>query len=347
MRTIPELRVYSETSLAESSTGPATAAASESTPLVASPSSNKLLVVQEARLILYVSHAFSQFSEKAWQFALILFLAAFSNYESLILVSSYGLVSGLAVCLLGSSAGRVVDVFDRMVVAKWFIWIENSCILIATALCFVLLDLHRGEEVPPEPSPDADLLTRHFHGVPSDTVSILLLIGIHVLGSAAKILDRGFLVAVERDWVVVMSEVAVADPATDSKIWLSETNVAMKQIDLSCKVMAPAIAGFVIAAFDKGASSGGDLTGAAILVGAVNAMALVVEFVCMRRIYMLIPELALRTTKEVDKKSEEGGVTSEPILPRPQTLCGVKLPRGIGIYLEQPISWAGLGLGML
>ena len=43
-----------------------------------------------ARKLLYFSHLFDQFSEGTWQFCLVLFLAAFSNYESLVLVSTYG-----------------------------------------------------------------------------------------------------------------------------------------------------------------------------------------------------------------------------------------------------------------
>ena len=156
--------------------------ASETTVLL-----SKSTVVQDdhlnqARRLLYVSHAFSQFSESAWQFALILFLAAFSNYQSLFLISTYGLTSGLSICLFGASAGRFVDTSNRLYAARFFIWTENLGVVIATALCYILLSMER------------DYMY--------DTRSVLLLLGIHFFGSLATILDKGFLVAIERDWVV-------------------------------------------------------------------------------------------------------------------------------------------------
>jgi hypothetical protein len=45
--------------------------------------------LQHARWLLYISHMFNQFSEQAWQFCVALFLAAFTNNRSWILVSSY------------------------------------------------------------------------------------------------------------------------------------------------------------------------------------------------------------------------------------------------------------------
>ena len=74
---------------------------------------------------------------------------------------------------------------------------QNGAVLGATWLCCVLLrTLSDG--------------SRHSWrgGVPTDFSSIFLLAGIHVLGSTAAVLDSGFTVAVERDWIVVMSQCA-------------------------------------------------------------------------------------------------------------------------------------------
>ena len=53
--------------------------------------------VQTARNTLYISHLSAKFTEIAWQFCLILFLSAMTGYQSLFLVSTYGLFSGLIV----------------------------------------------------------------------------------------------------------------------------------------------------------------------------------------------------------------------------------------------------------
>jgi hypothetical protein len=101
---------------------------------------------------------------------------------------------------------------------------------------------------------------------------MICIIGIHILGAVAQVMDQGFLISIERDWVVVLSEAAslsltktsrtnddghetiknTKDLSTNDEVdtvfsqWLSQTNVAMKQIDLCCKVAAPAVAGFLL-----------------------------------------------------------------------------------------------------
>jgi Ferroportin1 (FPN1) len=331
---------------------------------------NIISILNYARRLIYVSHAFSQFSEVAWQFSLILFLAAFTQYKSMILVSTYGMLSWMAVCLFGATAGRFVDGTNRLVAARRFIWCENLAVVLATLLCYRLLLLQqqwRGDDdgddddennndssAAEEDYNDSDNASSSsssssswLHGVPTDRHSLLLLLGIHFFGPLAMLLDKGFLVSMERDWVVVMSEQAAAqggavvvvvatnnnDNSSDDHDdhharktkhanvtaaqarWLSTTNVVMKQIDLTCQIIGPAVVGFVIAAFDStggGApniqhddihnnnnnnttrSASTDLTGAVLLVGFVNIAALVVEYICTARVYHLIPALAIK-----------------------------------------------------
>ena len=396
----------------------------QKTLLLASPQNQNDL--QTARRILYVSHIFAQFSEQAWQFALILFLAAFGHYQSMVLVSTYGLTVGFCVCLFGARAGQLVDTSDRLWAAHFFMAVENASVLLATTLCYFLLQWQPPSATTATTTTSLDLSTldngsnssgsqatgannptdndlppvqlqqSFFYGVSLDTISILLLIGIHIFGPLAQIMDRGFLVAIERDWVVVMSsqvktivthtstatlsrtegEHTSSDETDEStmtstaetthpksnasegddnndtddeirqKQWLSETNVTMRQMDLSAKIIAPAIAGFVIGAFDRqiAASSssstesaatnynisnnenntgtnelpgqGHDLTGAALLVGLVNLAALIIQWICTARIYQLVPALAIKldpqlceeedSSKESEEKGKEG-----------------------------------------
>lgn len=352
----------------------------EQSPLLLNGSRDTADRLKHARRLLYVSHLFSQFSEVAWQFCLILFLAAFANYSSLILVATYGLVSGMAVCLSGSRAGRFVDDENRLFVAQRFIWTENVSVLIATLFCYILLERAKttGDHEPYMAAPDpvwSYWFRSRLDGVPLDGVSVAMLIGIHVLGSIARILDRGFVVAIERDWIVVMSKLAspsygsehaspLSDPSTSEarvpddaeRAWLTKTNVAMKQIDLSCKVVAPAIAGFFIAAFDDGTDPrhGGDLSGAAVLVGLVNAAALIVEYICTARIYAIIPDLAQKEPPRISSrlnlhKDEEESARENDYQP-PQIGCGIcklTIPEGLEIYFEQSISPGGLALSLL
>lgn len=357
--------------------------ADESCRLVHQDASDTVANLGHARRLLFVSHLFSQFSEVAWQFCLILFLAAFSNYSSLILVSTYGLVSGIAVCLSGSKVGWFIDGSNRLFVAQRFIWTENVSVLFATLFCYILLERTKFHDHDMQPytatlDPAWSYWFRsRLDGVPLDTVSVLLLIGIHVLGSTAQILDRGFLVAIERDWIVVMSRLVSPSynsasstsqsflrpngqqshpqhiPDEAERTWLTTTNVAMKQIDLSCKVVAPAIAGFFIAAFDDGTDPrhGGDLSGAAVLVGLVNVAALIVEYVCTARIYALIPDLAQKAPPRPSSRLNlhlEGNEEERSKLPTVGCgACKVVIPEGLEIYFEQSVAPGGLALSLL
>jgi iron-regulated transporter 1 len=327
-------------------------------------------VIPKARRLLYMSHLFCQFSDVSWQFSLVLFLAAFTNYESLLLVSTYGLVSGLTVCLLGSVAGRYIDYSNRLDCAQRFIWTENILVLFATVLSFLLLtrDLPESSVVHGSDDVGSSWLMSRLVGVPLDPLSVVLLVGIHVLGSAAEILSRGFLVAIERDWIVVMAKAAGNNLAlTDTeqqgieKRWLSETNVTMKQIDLSCKVCAPAIVGFVIAAFGTSSNHGKDLRGAALLVGLLNVMALIVEYICTAHIYRLITPLSVKTQVVTDDESRTATTHSSSELEEELTPgatvkfqyetsagCGMlQLPSGLKVYMDQSIAWGGVGFSLL
>jgi iron-regulated transporter 1 len=135
--------------------------------------------------------------------------------------------------------------------------------------------------------------------------------------------------------------------------WLSDTNVSMRQIDLGCKIAAPTVAGLFVALFDDGASSafdhGYDLRGAALLVGGLNALALVVEYICTAKIYHDIPDLALKSVDTVKRRLEPSNQNTIKVVPtrgnRLWMMC--KVPDGLRIYFEQPICWAGFSLALL
>jgi iron-regulated transporter 1 len=308
--------------------------------------------LDNARWLLYISHMFNQFSEQAWQFCVALFLAAFTNNQSLILVTSYGLVTYSTVCFFGSSIGRYIDKSNRLAVARLFIGLENLAVLTATVMCYILL------------SRDKD--TTMISGPLYDTKSVLLLVSIHLLGAVAMILDSGFLVAVERDWIVVMSVVASnihksKDSSTKEeeedntqKEWLSDTNVKMRQIDLSCKILAPAISGILLASLDDGTSEnhGYNLRGATLMIGGVNATALIVEYICTAKIYHEIPELAMKSFGEIaeDKKKSEIKLDNngrEHKNGHTESTSKPKILVDLEVYFSQSICWAGFSLSLL
>lgn len=311
-----------------------------------------------ARRLLYVSHCFAQISDSVWQFSVILFLTAFSNYKSLLLISTYGLACQMSVCLFGASAGRLIDRSNRLVLARVLLCVKKGALLVATLLCYVLLGrLHHTNN---DLSSEDDIQSPSSVGVPVwNVMSVTILVAIHLFGSLAAVLDSGFLVAIERDWLVVMSQVA-----TDTqKQWLSRTNVIMKRIDSVCQSVVPAVTGFVVASFDtkSTASPHVDLIGAVVLVTVTNGISCLIEYGSLSITYYRIPELSFPPQAEQDTPDHND--TNDSPLDEPDALAqgtavGIVYPtnvhgrvtvflRAFGIYFEQAVAPAGMALALL
>ena len=316
---------------------------------------SSLKQLDHARYWIYVSHFFAQFSDEAWQFSLSLFLAAFSNYQSLFLVCSYGIVSQLSICAFGSTSGRFVDETssNRLRTARIFLGTQSLCVLIATACSYYALQRVHEMMLASQPtrratgsspaemdgeSIEGDTEDQASFAWSEDSVTVILVILIHFFGPLAELASQGFLVAMERDWIVAMvpattaplqdeNDQTVASVGTPTEYgtastgrvitgreWLAETNVRMKQLVLTCKVVAPAVAGWVVGVFDRNAnasendtsnhhsasteaatdthdSSSHNLTTAALLVGLVNVTAVAVEYLATARVYYMVPAL--------------------------------------------------------
>lgn len=360
-------------------------------------------VLNHSRILLYISHFCAQFSETAWQFALLLFLGAFVQYQSLLLVSTYGLLSNGAICLFSTYVGyRFIDrSANRWRSVRILIMAQNLCVIVASMQCYLLLRQSNHIHVvtngnhndttttanDPVDNPGSSSPHDHSHVVhsiiPTDLHSILLLIGIHLFGPIANILDRGITVTMERDWVVVMGQVAISfsqaqqppeqtqgddtknattatitnvaaaatTTTTSSSSWLVETNVTMKQIDLCCKILSPAIAGLLIDLFDRGNQNNHHLPTAALIVSIINIISLLGEYICCQRIYTMIPELHHKQiTEQSNNHSNDTTIsmemTDQEIKQRSSILVRC-LPSSLLLYLQQPVSYAGIGLSLL
>lgn len=198
--------------------------------LLISPSYDYFPSLQEeaigkARITLYKTHLAAKGTEVIWQFCLVLFLMALTGYQSLALVSSYGLFSGLVVFMASSATGKFIDSgsYSRLDIAKIFIWVQNLSVIIATLCCFFLLRMVKEAHVTPDTiqrnrfggsNLEARVSLTHLLSdfvPPINISSLLLLIGIHVFGAISKLTDQMLTVAMERDWIVVMSEVAAME----------------------------------------------------------------------------------------------------------------------------------------
>jgi iron-regulated transporter 1 len=334
--------------------------------------------LETARHLLYVSHAWNQFSELAWQFCLVMFLAAILNYKSLLLVSTYGIAVQTMVCVGSPILGKWVDhaaqTGDRLTLAHRLILTENICVLLATGCCWYLLqimNINHGEESSFTACTTTTMsITTLWQQQP--TISIFLLVGIHFLGALAQVLDKSFLVAVERDWIVIMAHntrstiTSARHPGDDC--WLSQTNVTMKQIDLTCQIIAPAITGWLLTYwaagnYDDNRVSSDWSSGAILWVGGWNVMALLVEWVCTTRIYRMIPNLSTKLQLQLQDDSQEGNAQEmsetstleeqehhNMLTPhqQPSRCCRLLGFKSLDTYFQQrAVAWGGVGLALL
>lgn len=156
---------------------------------------------------LYLSHTLSTWNARTFEFGAVIFLAAIFP-GTLFYASCYALFRSAAAALLSSWIGGVVDRKERLYVVRMSIVYQRYAV---AASCLVLLVLLRGPE------------------------SVLVTIGWFIicvlLACIEKLAFVGNTVAVERDWVIVVSD-SLGLPR-------EELNSTMRRIDLVCKLVAP------------------------------------------------------------------------------------------------------------
>ena len=167
----------------------------------------------KSRRWLYLSHFFAHVSDTLWQFAATIFLSACANYQSLIFVSTFGLSINIGTCFAVPALGKWIDngfLGNRLQVARILIAGKHFAVLLAVLLSWVLIILFSSQSdgaysssITPSPSPLQSSLSKNTNMTPATVVA---LIGIHIVGMAAAVLNQTYNVVMERDWVVVLGE---------------------------------------------------------------------------------------------------------------------------------------------
>jgi solute carrier family 40 (iron-regulated transporter), member 1 len=323
--------------------------------------------IYTARRLLYVSHFFAQWNAVSWNFVVALILAAVTRYESFVLVTSYAMSLCGASVLMSGRIGQWMDyrnvtfANERLAIAQWLIGLEAVAVVLVTVFCFQLLSSWD----------ESSMHASRQNAINDDSWTVLLdtprnavsLAVIHIMGSMAHVLDQAVLVAMERDWVVVLSQSGARAQSSDAleydqllSPWLSSINVTMKQIDLSCKVAAPAVAGFLISWWSDSRAAN-DMQWVGLYLGIGNVMALLVESICTRRVYQLIPALAAKTTDLPHEPSDGLPVYVAALdLSQDQATNAMALAQrnenvyncnGLVVYMQQSSAWAGIALALL
>ncbi len=370
--------------------------------------------VESATKVLYVATFIAKFAELGWEFCSTLVLVALTNYKSMILVSSYGLFTGFAICVFGPLVSSIIDDTDRnrLSVALLFNSFQKLSIIVQGVCCFFLM-----MSIPS----DVTLETSESLAPPSNLITWVLLVAIHLFGAFESLTSQSLSIAMECDWIVVMSKVmgdrtedhssseSLQGSSEDENVyghqqeneldqqlqpefldtttlhssgeenhqnlentipekisWLTNTNTILKQIDLACKVATPIVFGFILSHIDGYTPSSTDavpqshwidLSIIVLLSGFTTLIALFVATRMFQQTYKLVPVLALRNCSEdnaeIDASSsvcmnEESSSfetnedqVSSSLHERISACCQIR------VFLEQPMSYAGISYSLL
>lgn len=210
---------------------------------------------------LYISHFLSTWNTRVFEFGAVLYLASIFP-GTLLPMSIYALCRGLAAVLFSPWVGRYIDTTSRLRVVRESIIYQRLSVVVSCILFYLL---------------STTFINRPW----LQFVCLGLLSAIACIEKLCSIMN---LVAVERDWVVVI--------AGDSPTNLRTLNSQMRRIDLFCKLMGP----FLISLADSYS------TNTAILLNlGLNILSLPIEYFAIHRVYSTVP--ALQATKQTPHDS--------------------------------------------
>jgi iron-regulated transporter 1 len=209
---------------------------------------------------LYLSHILSTWNGRTFEFGAVIFLAKIFP-GTLFYASCYALFRSAAAASFSSWIGGLVDRNHRLhTVRHSIIWQRIS---VASSCLLLLAMLRQGME---------------------NTLVTLFLFTVTVgLACLEKLAFTANTVAVERDWVIVVSD--------SLGLEREDLNSTMRRIDLICKLVAPLCISLV---------DGYSTKMAIWAVFGQNALSVVFEYFAVAQVFAAVPSLAQRKTEQID-----------------------------------------------
>ena len=209
---------------------------------------------------LYISHSLSTWNSRVFEFGAVLMLAHIYD-DTLLPASLYALARAASAVCLSPIVGRYVDQEDRLKVVRRSIVGQRMAVILSCS-AFWILAAHRAI----------------FPLAKSFLFGILA-----ALACVEKLCSIMNLIAIERDWVVLISEEIACE--------LEVLNSQMRRIDLICKLLGP----LVIASIDARSV----LWNIGVIFG-MNILSLLVEYFAIADVYRLVPALRSKSTASAD-----------------------------------------------
>ena len=253
-----------------SSTLPASTTSSSSTTPSLSPFSPPPSTTSPAPL--YISHFLSTWNARLFEFAAVLFLSA-AFPDTLLPVSVYAVTRGLSAMLFAEAIGGYIDRGDRLQVVRASIVGQRLAVIVSCAVFLRLL----GSADAPLRTLSLRSLFVHGRQLPARATAVVsapFALAV-VCACVEKLCATMNLVAVERDWVVVLTE--------NNERARRQVNAQMRRIDLFCKLVGPLSIALTAAVF-------GTKTAVWATLG-MSAVSVVAEYVCIALVYRRVPAL--------------------------------------------------------
>ncbi|KAK8089125.1 Solute carrier family 40 member 1 [Apiospora hydei] len=263
----------------------------EQSPSTTTPS---LTSAQAARL--YVSHAFSTWNARGYEFAAILFTAA-AYPDTLVAAALRMIIIYLAMIVLSSSIGGwVQNAPDRLRTLLTTVAVNRTSVIIGSLFWLLILsqeDLVKGETV--------------FVLPKNDGLKHVIFVVAVAFGIIERLSSSGNLISMERDWVVTVAA------APGRPYDLTHLNAVMRRIDLVCKPVSPILISVVI-------SASGSVRIGVLYSALTSLVSIPIEIVSAKGVWNSSP--VLRVPKS--RKAPSGSGAASVSAPTPAT--GLAVP---------------------
>ncbi|XP_014516018.1 solute carrier family 40 member 2 [Vigna radiata var. radiata] len=283
---------------------------------------------------LYIGHFLARWDARMWEFSVGLYMVNIWP-DSLLYAAIYGAIESASIALFGPIIGRWVDKLSYVKVLQLWLVTQNLSFVIAGATVVVLLV-------------NSPLKFTNF------SVFTLLLWTINICGGIGVLSTLAGTILIEREWLLVIAE---GQPPE----LLTKMNSVMRRIDLTCKLLAPVITGFIISFVSLKAS--------AITLALWNTVSVWVEYWLFTSVYNGIPALGESSQRRMARLSQSDQQRSNPTLEEDSLLSvtagsselvdrkhSKKLREKISeipyvaawkVYLKQEVALPGMALALL
>ncbi|KPP77549.1 solute carrier family 40 member 1-like [Scleropages formosus] len=228
-----------------------------------------LIYLKGPKFLIYVSGALSMWGDRMWHFAISVFLIELYG-RNLLLTAVFGLVVAGSVLLLGALIGDWVDRNPRNKVAHASLFIQN----ISVTVCSIVLMLVFSYK-------------QWIEQIWNGWLTVVCYTVVIVLADVANLASTALTIAIQRDWIVVITGY--------NRGHLAGMNATMRRIDQVTNILAPLAVGQVM-------TLASNVVGCGFILG-WNLVSLIVEFIFLSRVYRIVPALSIKP--QVDDVEEE------------------------------------------